>query len=86
MELDPEWAENLCFGLDLWRGEWSGAMEQGVRGGIRSRTPRRKSRRKPGGPRRARVLATGTDRGGRGEGRLLSVEGAKMRVGRGEEN
>ena len=34
MELDPEWAENLCFGLDLWRGEWSGAMEQGVRGGI----------------------------------------------------
>ena len=36
-------------------------------------------------PRRARVLATGTDRGGRGEGRPLSVEGAKMRVGRGGE-
>ncbi len=33
----------------------------------------------------ARGLATGTDRGGRGEGRLLSVEGAKMRVGRGGE-
>ena len=38
-----------------------------------------------GKPRRARGLATGTDRGGRGEGRLLSVEGAKTSVGRGGE-
>src|SRR5580700_1266451 len=38
-----------------------------------------------GKPRRTRGLATGTDRGGRGEGRLLSVEGAKTSVGRGGE-
>lgn len=56
---------HLSFGLDLWRGKWSGGMEQGIRGEIRSGTPRRKSRRKPTGKsRRAHVLATGADRAG----------------------
>ena len=54
--LGPEWAHNLCFGRDLGRGEWSGGMEQGIRGGIRSATPRHKSRRKPKGSRDERAF------------------------------
>src|SRR5579884_2597404 len=67
------------FGASVWTGG-AGEVEQ-------SGTPRRRSRRKQtGGPRRARVLATGTDEARGWRGRLQSVEGAKTRVGRGGEN
>ena len=85
MDTWPEWAENLCFGLDLRRGEWSGAMEQGVRGGIRSGTPRRKSRRKPTGNRDERTFwrLERTGAGGVRDARCLWREpkGALVAVG-----
>jgi hypothetical protein len=66
----------LRFGLDLRRGEWSGGMEQGIRGGIRSGTPRRKSRRKPKGCRDERAFwrLERTEAGGVRDARCLWKE------------